>query len=421
MLREILSPGKSGINDLRHNIEKLEEKIRRYCERRDTTGKKLTLNEDIRMASLEALLPDDLEKHVQLNRGRLQTYETLRNEVVLYAEARGTTVKTPRDGRADDPMDTSSLMKGKAKGKGKKGGGKAGKDSGHGSDKDKTCHNCGKKGHFAKDCWAPKKAEATQDKTCHNCGKKGHFAKDCWAAKPAGKGAKGQGKSKGSGKKEANALDEGNEPEKEVGMFDISHLGSAPGLEGSTSSWVRINLDTGAARTVFPENAEYGERREEAPVNFKTATGEIVPSKGGLVLHARDEWGRRTRCAGSRAPVHKPLLSAGQVTDKGNSVWLSGEGGYIIEKGSYIQKCMQKALDQAMKETDGQGTVETYKENGIYNLYMKVDVSSGPSGPPSGTISKMVPGTTLDLSAGDSSDSRVDPRVSGGCRRGRGP
>eukprot|EP00971_Amphidinium_carterae_P057137 1129740-Amphidinium_carterae.2 len=34
------------------------------------------------MASLEALLPEDLEKHVQLQRSRLDTYQKLREEVV---------------------------------------------------------------------------------------------------------------------------------------------------------------------------------------------------------------------------------------------------------------------------------------------------------------------------------------------------
>ena len=42
--------------------------------------------------------------------------------------------------------------------------------------KDKTCFNCGKKGHLAENCPEPKK--------CIHCGKKGHVAKDCWEKHP---------------------------------------------------------------------------------------------------------------------------------------------------------------------------------------------------------------------------------------------
>ena len=42
--------------------------------------------------------------------------------------------------------------------------------------KDKTCFNCGKKGHLAENCPEPKK--------CSHCGKKGHTAKDCWEKHP---------------------------------------------------------------------------------------------------------------------------------------------------------------------------------------------------------------------------------------------
>ena len=42
--------------------------------------------------------------------------------------------------------------------------------------KDKTCFNCGKKGHLAENCPEPKK--------CSHCGKKGHLAKDCWEKHP---------------------------------------------------------------------------------------------------------------------------------------------------------------------------------------------------------------------------------------------
>ena len=42
--------------------------------------------------------------------------------------------------------------------------------------RDKTCFNCGKKGHLAENCPEPKK--------CSHCGKKGHVAKDCWEKHP---------------------------------------------------------------------------------------------------------------------------------------------------------------------------------------------------------------------------------------------
>ena len=42
--------------------------------------------------------------------------------------------------------------------------------------KDKTCFNCGKKGHLAENCPEPKK--------CSHCGKKGHVSKDCWEKHP---------------------------------------------------------------------------------------------------------------------------------------------------------------------------------------------------------------------------------------------
>ena len=68
--------------------------------------------------------------------------------------------------------------------------------------KDKTCFNCGKKGHLAENCPEPKK--------CSHCGKKGHLAKDCWekhpdkkpTAKPKAKGqpTKPGGRDKGRGK-----------------------------------------------------------------------------------------------------------------------------------------------------------------------------------------------------------------------------
>ena len=81
LLREILSPTQVKLPELMGAIEKMEDLVRRCCSRRDAQGNAHNLADDIRMSSLEALLPDDLEKYVQLNRARLTSYGVLREEI----------------------------------------------------------------------------------------------------------------------------------------------------------------------------------------------------------------------------------------------------------------------------------------------------------------------------------------------------
>ena len=96
-------------------MERLEDMMRCFTQRRDArNGQRHTLAEDIRMASLEALLLEELERHCQLQRSRLDTYQKLREEVVLYSEARG--YVAPKLGQAskaredrDDPMDVGGF------------------------------------------------------------------------------------------------------------------------------------------------------------------------------------------------------------------------------------------------------------------------------------------------------------------------
>ena len=115
LLREILSPGRAKLVELQGTGELLETVTRRYTQRRDArNGQRHTLAEDIRMAALEALLPEELERHRQFQRSRLDTYQKLREEVVLYAEARGYAapklgqVSKAREDR-DDPMDVGGF------------------------------------------------------------------------------------------------------------------------------------------------------------------------------------------------------------------------------------------------------------------------------------------------------------------------
>ena len=79
--REILSPTQTKLLELMGAIEKMEDLVRRFCCRQDAQGDAHTLAQDIRMSSLEALLPDDLEKHMQMNRARLTSSGVLREEI----------------------------------------------------------------------------------------------------------------------------------------------------------------------------------------------------------------------------------------------------------------------------------------------------------------------------------------------------
>ena len=80
------------------------------------------------MSSLEALLPDDLEKHVQLNRARLTSYGVLREEIKTYCECRGHAARNVRQKGSSHPGGDDPF----GKGKGKQGKGKHGKGKGKG-------------------------------------------------------------------------------------------------------------------------------------------------------------------------------------------------------------------------------------------------------------------------------------------------
>ena len=169
LLREILSPGVAKLVELQGAVERLEDLMRRYTQRRDAwSGQRL----DTRTAALEALLPEELERHCQLQRSRLDTYQNLREEVVLCEQARGYVapklghVSKAREDR-HDPMDVGGFgqWKGRtfSKGKGKNPTGKGkgtGKDGAKSSGRANTqkiqgqLWNCGKTGHQSKDCWA---------------------------------------------------------------------------------------------------------------------------------------------------------------------------------------------------------------------------------------------------------------------------
>ena len=121
------------------------------------------------MSCLEALLPDDLEKHVQLNCARLNSYGEFR-----HTQEETTQWTSVRLAKARANKAKASTARAKAKGEqGQQG--QQGRDKIKDKDKNKDsieCWNCGKRGLYSKDCW--------RKKNTNKGGSKGkHKSKEC--------------------------------------------------------------------------------------------------------------------------------------------------------------------------------------------------------------------------------------------------
>ena len=79
LLRTIISPGRCSLLELQAGIERWESFVSRY-------EKKLKdkLDDEIKLAGLEALVPEELEKHLILNSNRLRTFEDARLDIVKF-------------------------------------------------------------------------------------------------------------------------------------------------------------------------------------------------------------------------------------------------------------------------------------------------------------------------------------------------
>ena len=234
-----------------------------------------------------------------------------------------------------------------------------------------------------------------KDKICDGCGKKGHIRANCWH-EPArsghkggakggkeGKKGKGKGKTKGKGKGKkggTNVVEEEWEAEAEadeeeelttVDVGDVCGLCERP--EVDADGWLRLLLDSGCARTVFPQDADYGvsSPSKHPRVLLKTASGEVMESGDDYRVYGTDEQEAAVRLNGVLAPVRKPLVSTGAVTGKDNDVWFSEDYGYVIRTGTQLHREFRKMAKRLLGKYAWRDAMPVYKERGVYNFYVK--------------------------------------------------
>ena len=280
---------------------------------------------------------------------------------------------------------------------------------------------------------------------CDNCGKIGHKKADCWSGKGGGKGKKGDKSKQGNSLEkeqpqpepaaasgldlcsiELNALtrvrfkehsDRGRslapsragtessrytrEPVEEL-PEDMIIVKTEEGEEEAKSrspsmaasvivddnGWVKCNLDSGAAVTVFPRCLD--DELTPDDMQLKTASGEVIQGYGPAVLQGTDIRGQRRNLNGYVADVHKVLVSASKMHEKGYSTWLGQGGGIILSVNDPVYQAMDRAFQEAKRRYGVRSAIPVYQEDGVYNFYLKdyemeqrSESPHTPPGPPS--------------------------------------
>ena len=94
---------------------------------------------------------------------------------------------------------------------------------------------------------------------CWNCGKRGHYSKDCWSKKNTNEGGS-KGKHKFKNASDAHNLDSTKpanvEPEVEISGIDMDYL-DVDTVEVQEFKWIKIGVDTGAGKTAWLQSVSH--------------------------------------------------------------------------------------------------------------------------------------------------------------------
>ena len=168
---------------------------------------------------------------------------------------------------------------------------------------------------------------------------------------------------------------------------DLSPLEHSPDVLDTGmnyDSWVRMNLDTGAAIHAFPAslgvaNMDTGDRRNTTSDSwYTTASGDEIPDMGQLELTLKDETQRTFRLQGNVTRVHKCLVSASKLCAGGRNastkheIWLNSEGGVVYPSDGPIAKGLARAYKRLVQRYGSSSVIPVYQERGVYNVYFRL-------------------------------------------------
>ena len=108
---------------------------------------------------------------------------------------------------------------------------------------------------------------------------------------------------------------------------------------------MKCNFDTGAADTALPKS-QLGSEIIPTDTTFRTASGELVPGYGSGIKHRVDENGKSKKPTSEFTDVHKVLVSASAVHQKGHFTWLESGGGYVISNSSRTGKELKEVFER---------------------------------------------------------------------------
>ena len=266
--------------------------------------------------------------------------------------------KGPSHPGGDDPTDIGAFGKGKGKrGKGKHGEGKGnGKQGQHGQDKDKSKD----KNKDSVECW--------------NCGKRGHYSKDCWSKENTNKGCS-KGKHRTKSAADAHNLDSTKpanaEPEVEIGGFDMSFL-DVDALQQQESEGSRLE-------STEVQERQHGPRVSHTGRSFLAMLTSLSAQQLWSLSSLASDCTLKVATIGesiSEFEVFKlrcvsHCLSVGEYTTMGGITVLYGDKCYMFHKGSNVAKKIDAWIQKEMRDSQHHGCTVEYKENNVHNIYMK--------------------------------------------------